>query len=290
LRRFSAALVLLLAACQGAAPPSSHSQVALWSISQNGTPQGWILGTIHALPPGTAWRRPSIDLAMAAADRLVMEIGDPVTPEAASAALFRLAMTPGLPPPSARLDRGGAAALQKAYARLGLDDARFRDQESWAVALQLSAMASQKAGASAADGVEPQLRARMTGKRVEGLETIDSQFAVFDALPVEAQNRLLGAVAHEADDPRDADRTMLALWLKGDELGLTHEANSDFLGDPALHEALLAARNRAWTLRIERMLHQGAHPFIAVGAAHVVGGDGLPTLLRGRGWTVTRVY
>ncbi len=290
LRRMVPALLLLLAACHGAAPPAAHSQVALWSISQNGTPQGWILGTIHALPPGTAWRRPSIDAAMAAADRLVMEIGDPVTPEGAGAALSRLAMTPGLPPPSARLDRAGAGALQKAYARLGLNDARFRDQESWAVALQLSAIASQKAGASAEDGVEPQVRARMAGKRVEGLETIDSQFAVFDALPTAAQNRLLADVAREADDPRDADGTMLTLWLKGDELGLTHEANSDFLGDPALHEALLAARNRAWTLTIDRMLHQGAHPFIAVGAAHVVGGDGLPTLLRGRGWTVTRVY
>jgi uncharacterized protein YbaP (TraB family) len=151
-------------------------------------------------------------------------------------------------------------------------------------------LASQKAGANAADGVEPQLRARMPGKPVEGLETIDSQFATFDALAPAAQSRLLADVAREINDPHDGDAQMLNLWLKGDELGLTHEANSDFLGDPVLHEALLAARNRLWLQRIDALLRQGAHPFIAVGAAHVVGGDGLPTLLRTRGWTVTRVY
>ena len=139
-------------------------------------------------------------------------------------------------------------------------------------------------------GVAHALGAAMQGKQVLGLETIDSQFAVFDALPDTAQQRLLAAVAHEVVDARNDDADTLALWLKGDDLGMTREANSDFLADPVLHDALLTARDKAWTAQIDTMLRSGAHPFIAVGAAHVAGRDGLPEMLRGRGWTVTRVY
>ncbi|WP_028641525.1 TraB/GumN family protein [Novosphingobium acidiphilum] len=288
LRLLGCALMLVPAACSRAPAPASH--VALWAISIGGTPRGWIMGTIHALPPGTHWRRAPIDAAMAQADRLVMEIGEPLNPQVAGQALARLALTPGLPAPSARLDPGGRAALFAAYRKLGLDDARFQNQESWAVALQISAIATQRAGADAGDGVEPQLRAGMPGKPVVGLETIDSQFAVFDALPDRAQQRLLAAVAHEVIDPHNDDADTLALWLKGDDLGLTREASSDFLADPVLHDALLTARDKAWTAQIDTMLRSGARPFIAVGAAHVAGRDGLPEMLRAKGWTVTRVY
>jgi uncharacterized protein YbaP (TraB family) len=288
IRRWLALVLLMLAGCQRAPAPASH--VALWSVGNGAGTHGWILGTIHALPPGTQWRRPAIDAAMAAADRLVLEIGQPLNPEIAGKALARLALTPGLPPPSLRLDPAGRTALIAAYGRLGLDDARFRDEESWAVALQISALASQKAGAEAGNGVEAQLRAGMAGKPVSGLETVDSQFAVFDALPIRAQNVLLADVAREATDPRNDDADVLALWLKGDEAGLAHEADSDFLADPTLHDALVTARNRAWTGQIDSVLHSGVHPLIAVGAAHVPGRDGLIAMLRAKGWQVTRVY
>ena len=284
--------LVLLAACHKAPAPIAP-QVALWEVTgpdHGKIAHGWIMGTVHALPPGTEWRRPAIDKAMASADRLVMEIGAPIDPAIASAALARLAMTPGLPPPSARLAPADEKALLAAYRQLGLNDDKFRDEESWAVALQISAIATQKAGADAADGVEPELRARMKGKPVSGFETVDSQFAIFDALPPRAQTLLLADVAREATTGRDTDADMLALWLKGDDLGLAREASSDFLADPALHEALLTGRNRAWVGQIDAMLRGGAHPFIAVGAAHVAGHDGLPQMLRAKGWTVKRVY
>lgn len=283
-------LIALLAACHAAAPPADAPKVALWSVSDGSGVRGWIIGTIHALPPGIGWQRPAIDQAMREADRLVMEIAEPISPEKAGAALARLAMTPGLPPPSERLSGPGHDNLVKAYRLLGVDDTRFAGEESWAVALQISAMASQKAGASAADGVEPQLRAAMAGKPVVGLETIDAQFQVFDQLPGAVQDRLLADVAQEVLAVVDSDDAMLKSWLNGDELGLAKAAKSDFLGDPVLHEALLAARNRAWLRQIDGLLHGRGRPFIAVGAAHVVGPDGLPQLLRARGWRVARVY
>lgn len=290
IRAVALALLALLAACYRAPPPPPPpTHVALWEIANDAGVHGWIMGTVHALPRGTLWRRPAIDAALARADRLVLEIGQPLDAQVAGAALGRLGFTAGLPPPTMRLPAAQRATLAGVYRQLGLDDARFAGEETWAVAMQIAAIAGEKAGMDPASGVEPELRRLIGTRPVEGLETIDAQFGAFDGLPERAQVVLLADVAREVADGKDDDRDMLALWLKGDDQGMAREASTGFLAEPAIRTALLTARNRAWANEIDAMLKTGARPFIAVGAAHVVGTDGLPVLLGARGWTVRRV-
>jgi uncharacterized protein len=287
----AACLLIALAACGAAgSPPAEPAKVALWAITDSTGVHGWLLGTVHSLPPGTRWRRPAIDNAIHGADRLVLEIGEPLNPQVAGEALGRLAFTPGLPPPSERVSSRFRADLAKVYKDLSLADGQFKDQESWAVALQIAAIGGLKQGMEPDNGVEPELRKVIGAKPVTGLETLDSQFGIFDALPERAQKVLLEQVAHEASDNRDDDKDMLALWLRGDELGIAREAQTGFLADAELRAALLTRRNLAWADQINAMLKAGTKPFIAVGAAHVAGVDGLPRLLEARGWQVKRVY
>lgn len=278
---------LLLSACARAPAPDPH--VALWALGDPAHPAGWILGTIHALPRDVRWRRPAIDTAIAGADRLVLEIGEPLDATAAGRVLAQMGFARGLPPPSQRLHGRDAMALGAAYRALGLNDARFADEKSWGVALQIAALASQRAGADPDLGVEPQLRAAMPHTPVSGLETIASQFAAFDHLSARAQDVLLADVAREAIDQGASDRDVLALWLNGDVEGLAREANRDFLANRELHEALLTARNRAWVGIVTGLLAQHAHPLIAVGAAHLAGSNSLPALLAAQGIRVTRI-
>jgi uncharacterized protein YbaP (TraB family) len=170
----------LLVACHKPAPAPLPARVALWEISDTSGPRGWMLGTVHALPAGLAWRRPAIDHALAASDRLVLEIAQPLDGNVAGVALARLAYTPGLPPPSRRVAMKYRDALAKAYKTLHLTDAQFENEESWAVALQIAAIGGQKDGMDPASGVEPQLRKLIGDKPVEGLETLDGQFGIFD--------------------------------------------------------------------------------------------------------------
>ena len=285
-----ALLAVCLASCGAAKPPPAPpNKVALWAISDSTGVHGWLLGTVHSLPKGTAWRRAAIDNALAEADRLVLEIGEPLDPQVAGEALGRLAFTPGLPPPSARLGPRFQRDLARVYKDLSLTDAQFKDQESWAVALQVAAIAGIKHGMEPDNGVEPELRTLIGEKPITGLETIDSQFGIFDALPARAQTALLEDVAKEAAESRDSDRDILALWLRGDELGIAREAQTGFLANPQLRQALLTGRNLNWADQINALLQSGARPFIAVGAAQVAGSEGLPKLLEARGWTIRRV-
>lgn len=285
------AAFLLLPACGGQDRfvQDGPSQVALWEVTGPRGERGWIFGTVHALPPGVAWQRPALTEALARADRLVLELGAPVDPTEAARVLARLGNTPGLPLPSERVSAQHRATVVRALNELDLDERRLTGKESWAVALQLAGAASARAGATTAGGVEQALRQMSGARPVFGLETLEGQFALFDALPEARQRIMLEQTAAEVVSNGGEDRDLLRLWLAGDEQAIARETGRGLLSDPALREALLVRRNTAWVRQIETMLQSGARPFVAVGAAHVAGGEGLPALLAARGWTVKRL-
>jgi uncharacterized protein YbaP (TraB family) len=127
------------------------------------------------------------------------------------------------------------------------------------------------------------------GRNIEELEGIDDQFTIFDRLPEQDQQDLLGAVVEE-DTMDAAESARLAkLWLAGDMTAIEAEGDEGMLQDPELKAALLTDRNREWADRIVALLKTGKRPLIAVGAAHLAPPAGLPELLAARGYTIARV-
>ena len=289
-------LCLLLAGCDQAdraALPEGPSRVSVWEVTGPHGEQAWIFGTVHALPEGLQWRRPALDRALAQSDQLVMEIGGALDAGEVAQVLGQLGQTPGLPPPADRVSPEKRATVANAFDKLDLEQSRYASTESWSVALQLAGAASAKAGASKEQGVEQALRTMahtMAGSRpVTGLETIEGQFRLFDALPLPQQTRLLEQTATEIGSERDEERDLVRLWLAGDDNALAREISSGLLADPELRRILLTDRNVQWLGQIERMTARGAKPFVAVGAAHVAGPDGLPAMFARKGWKVRRL-
>lgn len=254
--------------------------------SADGTVEGWMIGTIHALPPGTGWRTPATDKAIREADLLVVEIkglGD----EAGVAQTFAaLSASPGLPPLGQRVPPGLAAPLADLLARGGISPDRFASTETWAAAIALARI---DAVGDPASGVDRALLDDFAGRPVRELEGAAAQLAIFDRLPEAQQRAMLAAVVRASETARKDPERLQRAWLAGDAATIEASTREGFLADLALRKALLTGRNDRWAQAIIPMLEQGPRPLVAVGTAHLVGPDGLVALLEARGYRVRRL-
>jgi uncharacterized protein len=284
--RFALALLVALAACKPALPPRP-AQPALWEVTGKLGERAWLFGTIHALPYKVNWHSRAVDGALVAADELVLEIAAIDDQAGLEQAFARLAQTPGQPPLLDRVAPPQRAALAKLLADNKVDSAQFRNVETWAAALIL---AKQLAGEeNAAYGIDREILAAAKGKKIGEFEGPARQLGIFDALPEAEQRDLLTATVVEAAAPATDDDRIVRAWRRGDMAAMASEARTGLLADPELREALLTGRNRDWAAQLEARLRKGGRPFVAVGAAHMAGPDGLPAMLAARGYTVRRV-
>jgi uncharacterized protein YbaP (TraB family) len=52
---------------------------------------------------------------------------------------------------------------------------------------------------------------------------------------------------------------------------------------------MLVDRNKNWMPKIDQLLSRNGHSLVVVGAAHLVGPDGLLAMLRAKGYTVDQL-
>lgn len=271
-----------LASCQPA-PMKVHP--ALWEVSGPDGQNGWLFGTVHALPRPADWRSAAIDRALSGSDRLVLEIHDVTDPDAVARIFQRLATSPGQPPIASRVPPALRPRLDALMRRDSIDPAQFATMETWAAAITLArASAPQDKGSY---GLDAAVIAAAPGKPVAELEGATRQLEIFDRLPERDQRDMLALTVQSGED--QASESPVQAWARGDMAAIERATHADILADPELRAALLVDRNRDWTRQIAVMLRSGAHPFVAVGAAHVAGSDGLPAMLAAQGFTVRRV-
>jgi len=284
-------LTLLLAGalwlCGCGAPDAARDwpapSPAIWQVTApEGAHSGWLFGTVHALPDDIPWRSAALDEALGRSGVLVVEIADLDDGSAARSAFDAVSREPGLPPLIDRLPKSGRERLEGVLADAGVGRNAYAGIKTWAAALML---ASTLRDYDPANGVDRVLIDQ--AEHVAGLESFSEQYASFDSLSRQAQVALVRAIVEEPGGARQDAR--IEAWLTGDLDSLDSLSEEALLTDPELRQTLLVERNHAWARQIAALIAQGRRPFVAVGAGHMLGEEGLPALLDARGFRVARL-
>jgi uncharacterized protein YbaP (TraB family) len=251
---------------------------ALWQISDADTTV-YLFGTIHMLPPGATWRSAAVDEALVGSQAAYFETdveGDPRT-------RTQLVQRLGLLDPAKRLSDALSpeqkSALAAAAARVGYPVAVLETQRPWFAAVTLSDAAIRGAGYSGDQGVETVLRreAKAAGKDIRFLETMERQLSALSDLPEAVQVRYLAYSVADIETVGPALARMVNAWRGGDIAALTQLLiDEDMARLPEMQDALLTRRNADWAGQLKSLLDaEPGHFFVAVGAAHFLGGDSL---------------
>lgn len=130
--------------------------------------------------------------------------------------------------------------------------------------------------------------ARQANKEMEGLESYESQVAIFDSEPYDEQIDDLIEMIKNPEQNQDLYNNMVSFYLNEDVEGL-YDLMDDYMdGDIEMTEKMLDERNKKWIPEIAKFSKENS-VFYAVGAGHLGGKNGVLNLLKKAGYKVTPV-
>ena len=253
----------------------------------------YLLGSVHLLKETDYPLAEEIEAAYADAEELVFELSPAdMRSGAAGARMMRMGALPAGESLREHVSAETWAAVQ-AYVDGGgyLPLSAIERMRPWMLALTLSVMQMQRAGLDPAFGIEQHFLRKLDadGKLGAGMETIDQQLALFAEASAREQDEQLHKTLQELPGMEAQLDEMRRLWRSGDVDGLHALISEEMDEYPAVYDRLIVDRNRAWIPQVEAQLADEGDELVIVGAAHLVGPDGVVALLRARGHAVERI-
>jgi hypothetical protein len=285
------AVAVALAVSIASASIESAANNFLWKATK-GPGSLYLIGSVHLLTKDYYPLSPALDRAFKDSDLLVEEVdmGEMVATENQ----LQMVMT-GMLPAGQSLDTvvspATLAAVNKRFDTLGMPIEPLKRLKPWLLSLTLLGLEWQKAGFEADLGLDKHFydQARSDAKQVQGLETVAFQVSRFDGMTLEEQDRLLAETLKELDTQQTAVTALADAWKAGDVPTVERFVLQDLRSEPRLYQRMLVDRNRDWLPKLEALFARRGRAFVVVGAAHLVGPDGLLAMLRARGYTVEQM-
>jgi uncharacterized protein YbaP (TraB family) len=248
----------------------------------------YLMGSVHMLPKSFYPLDTILERSLDSSDVLVLEIKlDPATQMAAAQKMMSAAMLENGETLESVLDKKTYGQLKARLKPLGLDVAQLDPFEPWMVALTLAGLELKSTGFTGELGVDAHFSARASAesKQLEGLETVEDQLALFDSMPIETQRVFLQQTLEGRTQTASVIRRLAEAWRIGDVKSLEKLALSDLRTDSSFYQRMLVDRNRLWMPKIESYLADPSRRYlVVVGAAHLLGPDGILAMLRAKGF------
>ena len=263
-----------------------HSQGILWKISKNNIKTSYLYGTIHVSDVEITTLPKPVSKALNESGQFVME----ALPDFEQLTLFSQSMffNDGTLL-SSLVDKPiyeNTKQILAAY-RLGADAVSV--MKPWAAFLLMNYPPDE---GEPLDMVLLSL-AKQNGSQVAGLETLKEQGELFSGLTIPEQVKLLTDTVCHYDLVEQDFQAMKAFYLKRDLDGLYNYVQRYSMEDKPIYEKLMKKliedRNYIMAERMRPILKKG-NAFVAIGAMHLAGKEGVLALLEKQGYSVSPVY
>lgn len=287
-----------MAKLRAAADAVANGKGILWRIERGGAEPSFLLGTMHVSDPRVTGLEPAAKAAFDAARTVVIETTDVLDPAKMAGVMTahpELMLFTDDTTLSGMLPGEARTVVEEGLARRGLSLAALDKMKPWVVAslvgIPACEMARTAAGAQVLD-IKLAHDARAAGKSVKGLETVVGQLEAMASLPIALHLQGLVDTLKLGNGIDDLNETMVRIYKSGDtglfwpffEAAMPPTPGEE-ASYAAFQEAMIDARNRIMVEAAVPVLDEGG-AFIAVGALHLSGAQGLVALLRERGYAV----
>ncbi len=277
-------LIACLTALVSVTPVKAQS--LLWKISGNALEApSYLFGTIHAICPDDMHISGTLEKALLSMQRLALEIDldDPALP----AIMAQESFMPNDTLLSDLLDRDRYRLLETYFQdSIGME---LRPMSTYKPLFMVGIMINRFSGCTV-QSYEYVFMNMTTneGKDVIGIETPREQLAAFGNIPLKQQAEFVMDFIENPEEIRKELSNLLAVYKTGDIEKLYTLILNSTMEYGKYEEALLLERNRRWIPRIENIILE-MPTFVAVGAGHLGGPEGVIALLRERGYAVQAV-
>ncbi|GGP20791.1 TraB/GumN family protein [Silvimonas iriomotensis] len=297
LRLVAAALTLAAFLPQVAQAASDKAQTfphaIFWRIDKPGAPSSWLFGTAHVADPRVTTLSAPVQKAFDSSDQVYTEIRIDLN---MMMDMARAVLRPEGDLLSAHIDDAHYQKLLPELNAREYPEVATRRLYIWAAAMLMMEPKKQP-------GQLPLdlLLAKMSvegGKNYNGLETIQEQLSLFQNMPEDKQRAMLYSMLDHPDEYAMQTRQIIDAYVARDLTRIMDVSSQD---DPNMSSAdqawfrtwarkdLLTDRNVRFAERLQAPLAKG-NAFIAVGAMHLPGPQGLVALLKKAGYTLAPIY
>jgi uncharacterized protein len=290
--RVAAVLVAVAIVAATSAHPAAQARTFGWKVTNRQGSAIYLVGSVHLLTKDFYPLHTALEAAYKDSDHLVEEVD---IGEMSGTGSQLTMLTHGMQPSSQPLDKvlspATLALLAKKATELGMPIDALKQFKPWMIALTIEAMEWQKAGFDPELGLDKHFyeQAKRDGKSVQGLETVEYQISRFDEMSMELQDHLLAETLKSIETERAGMGRMIESWRTGDVAAVERIVLKDLQQEPQLYQRLLVERNNNWIPKLDALFSRKGRAMVVVGAAHLVGPDGLLAMFKAKGYRVEQL-
>ena len=269
----------------------AQADTSVWSV-RSGDNVIYLGGTVHLLRPGDYPLPDEFEEAYQASSELYFETDIASMSDLSVQAQMLQQLTYGDDKSlSTVLSDEAYSALSAYTATAGLPIAMLDKFKPGLLISTLQILVFQSMGFTP-QGVDAFFHTRAIGDgKAEGqLETVQEQIGFIEAMGEGNESEFILLSLKDLAETGDVLEGMIGAWRSGDTEGLSELFVEDMKVEaPALYDSLLLQRNLKWVPQIDSMLQDADTEFVLVGAAHIVGENGLLDLLSQKGYEINQL-